>query len=67
MSKATDTILEIISTKGADLRQSDMEQIEELIVDIPLDDAPRDMGMIYEGIAMVVNDPLYEGDIPPIS
>lgn len=65
MSKATDDILSIISERGSRLDQADMDRIEALITEIPFDQLDE-TGMIYEAIALIVNDPLYEGDLDPI-
>lgn len=64
--KAYDEIMEIVTTKGLDLMQSDIDEIEALVVDIPVDDLPTVYPWIWERIALVVNDSLYEGDIEPI-
>lgn len=64
---AVDEIMSIISTKGADLMQSDIEEIQFLTVDIPIDELPDTYPWIWEAIALIVNDPLYEGDIPPVA
>jgi hypothetical protein len=55
--------LAIIREKGSDIRQADLREIEALF---PLmrPDLP---GWVYEGLSLIVNDPGYEGDIPPIT
>lgn len=58
--------LEVIGTKGADLMQEDMETIEALSIDFPPDDFVELMAIIDEAVSLIVNDPDYEGDIPPI-
>lgn len=63
---AVDKIMEIIGTKGAELRQTDIDEIEALVVDIPVDDLPTVYPWIWESIALIVNDCLYEGDIEPV-
>lgn len=58
--------LAIISERGSDLNLVDMREIEALIVDCPLERAAEMQGWIYEALSLIVNDPLYKGDIPPI-
>ena len=63
---AIEQIRAIIREKGRDIMQSDIEDIEALVVDIPIDDLPVVYPWIWESIALIVNDCLYEGDIEPI-
>jgi hypothetical protein len=66
MSVAFEKIIDLIGEKGAKLTQADMDQIESLIPDIPLDELPDSYGAIHEALALIVNDPAYEGDIEPM-
>lgn len=57
--------LAILSEKGSDLMQADLDTMEELFTKIP----PKEWGdvlLLIEGVALVINDPSYEGDIKPI-
>ena len=58
-----DDILAVISSKGEKLMQVDLNEIEYMLTQIDIDEALDASPMIYEGIALTVNDPLYEGDI----
>ncbi|SEJ87402.1 hypothetical protein SAMN05518849_11676 [Sphingobium sp. AP50] len=62
---AIDEIVELVRDRGSKLNQYDLNQIKMIAVDVPLEDS-EDLAMVFEGIALVVNDPLYEGDIPPM-
>ena len=65
MGKPIDEALAILSEKGNDLMQVDLDAMEELFKQIP----PEEWGdvlWLMEGVALVVNDPSYEGDIKPI-
>jgi hypothetical protein len=66
MTMPAEQALAIIGEKGLSLSSDDMREIEGLITQIPLDDLPDQSGMIYEALSLVVNDPLYEGDVPPV-
>lgn len=61
--KPIDAITDIIREKGSSLRQTDIDEIERLIVDIPIADLPDQTPWIWEAIALIVNAPEYEGDI----
>ncbi|MEK7454729.1 MAG: hypothetical protein AABZ76_07375 [Pseudomonadota bacterium] len=63
---AIDEIVELVRDRGAKLTRDDLNQIKMMAVDVPLEDSD-DLAAVFEGIALVVNDPLYEGDIPPIA
>lgn len=63
---AIDDIVELVRDRGAKLNRDDLNQIKMMAVDVPLEDSDA-LAAVFEGIALVVNDPLYEGDIPPIA
>lgn len=60
-----DEIMTILSERGSDLNRDDLARINELALDVPLEDTEQ-LGTVWEGIALIVNDPLYSGDIDPI-
>jgi hypothetical protein len=62
---ALEQITEIVSERGSALDRDDMDRITELSVEVPLEDSDA-LAMVMEGVAMIVNDPLYEGDVPPM-
>lgn len=66
MSDPFSDALAIISERGSDINLVDMREIERLIAECPLERAAEIQGWIYEALWLIVNDPLYEGDIPPI-
>jgi hypothetical protein len=61
-----DRALEIISEKGSDIMSADLHEIEHLMTLFDVDKAAELQGAIYEALALIVNDPNYDGDIPPI-
>ncbi|MGK2911235.1 MAG: hypothetical protein ACSLE1_15750 [Sphingobium sp.] len=66
MTKPADQALKIISDKGLDLTSEDLREIEFLLTEIDFEDLPDHSGTIFGALALVVNDPLYQGDIAPI-
>ena len=66
-AEATDKIMAILSDKGQAIMQADLDEIELLLTRVDLDDIADVEPMVYEGLALTVNDPLYEGDIEPIT
>ncbi len=66
MSDPFSDALAIISERGSDINLVDMRKIEGLILECSLETAADMQGWIYEALWLIVNDPLYEGDIPPI-
>ncbi len=66
MSKAFDKILTIVGDKGSSLMATDIREIESLITEIGYDDLLNEEPLVWEAIALIVSDPDYEGDIPPV-
>jgi hypothetical protein len=62
---ALDKITELVSERGNKITRADYNTIMTLAVDVPLEDSDY-LGAVFEGIALTVNDPLYDGDIDPI-
>lgn len=60
--QALDEIQAIIAERGERLDRDDMNRILLLSVDVPLE-ASEALAMVHEGIALIVNDPLYKGDV----
>jgi hypothetical protein len=65
MNKPIDEASAIFSEKGDGLMQADLDAMEELFTQIPPEQWD-DVLMLMEGVALVVNDPSYKGDIAPI-
>jgi hypothetical protein len=65
MTKPIDQAQEILSSKGSALMQSDLDLMEEIFTKIPPEEWD-DVMMLMDGVARIVNDPLYDGDIEPI-
>lgn len=65
MNKPIDEAQAILSEKGSDLMQANLDAMEELFTQIPPEQWD-DVLMLMEGVALVVNDPSYKGDIAPI-
>lgn len=66
MSKPIDDAQAILADKGMNLMQSDLDEMETLFLSV--DPSEWDSVLfIMEGVALIVNDPLYTGDIPPIA
>ena len=65
MNKPIDRAQAILSEKNDKLMQADLLEMQEIFTEIPPEEWDEVM-MLMEGVAQVVNDPLYSGDIPPI-
>jgi hypothetical protein len=66
MNKPIDRAQAILSAKGAGLMQSDLDAMQEIFTEISPDDWD-DVLLLMDGVALVVSDPLYKGDIGPIA
>lgn len=66
MSKPIDRAQAILEDKGSELMQADLDAMQEIFTEISPDDWD-DVLLLMEGVALVVNDPSYSGDIPPIA
>jgi hypothetical protein len=62
MGKPIDEALAILSERGSDLMKVDLDAMEELFTQIPPEEWDGVL-LLMEGVALVVNDPSYEGDI----
>lgn len=56
-------LAEFISGRGMALSQSDIEQLREMLVGLPIDDAVDVSGGVWEIVAQIIQSPDYEGDI----
>jgi hypothetical protein len=65
MNRPIDEAQAILSEKNGDLMQADLDAMEELFTQIPPEQW-EDVLMLMDGVALVVNDPSYKGDIAPI-
>ncbi len=65
MNKPLDKAQAILSDKGGSIMQSDLDEMQELFTQVDPDDWD-DVLMLMEGVALIVNDPSYKGDIEPI-
>lgn len=64
MSKIASKALEMVQAKGYNLMQSDLDEIRGMFVGAPESDLDAHP-WVFERIAFIVNDPRYQGDIPP--
>lgn len=60
-----DDIQDIIRERGSALNRDDLARIAVMAVDVPLKDSEA-LASLYGAIALIVNDPEYDGDIAPI-
>jgi hypothetical protein len=65
MTKPIDQAQDILSSKGSALMQSDLDAMEEIFTKIPPEEWD-DVMLLMDGVARIVHDPSYEGDIKPI-
>jgi len=66
MLKPIDKAQAILSAKGSKLMQADLDAMEEIFTEVDPEEWD-DVLLVMEGVALVVNDPDYKGDIPPIA
>jgi hypothetical protein len=59
---------QIAKDRGKNIMQEDIDDIYMILLGIELtdDQGQHDAAMIWEGISLIVNDPLYEGDARPL-
>lgn len=65
MTKPIDRAQDILSSKGSALMQSDLDAMQEIFTEIPPEEWD-DVMLLMDGVALIVNDPSYDGDIEPI-
>jgi hypothetical protein len=51
-----------ILAKGADLRAADVDDLRAALTQLDPDEYDQVAGDAWEGVALIVNDPAYEGD-----
>ena len=66
MSRPIDRAQAILSEKGIKLMQTDLDAMQEIFTEMPPEQWD-DVLLLMEGVALVVNDPSYKGDIEPIA
>lgn len=59
---ARDEIADLLDKRGHDLRPDDIDEIRALLAQVPFDDYDDVAGGTWEAVALIVNDPAYEGD-----
>lgn len=65
MNKPIDRAQAILSSKGEDLMQVDLDAMRDIFMEVPPEEWD-DVLRLMEGVVMVVNSPEYSGNIPPI-
>lgn len=60
-----DAMLELVQTRGGDLSRADLRELDYLTTRIPVEDAYEARGLVDRAIGLIINDPLYTGDITP--
>lgn len=58
----TEKIRVLLEQRKFDLRQSDLDEISALLVQVDLDEVQNVEGWVWESVALIVNDPAYTGD-----
>jgi hypothetical protein len=61
----SEAITEFVRERGSAISAADLT-VNDMLIDLPLDEVSDVRAWVMEGIALTVNDPLYEGDIPAI-
>jgi len=60
----SEAITEFVRERGSGISAADLTTINDMLIDLPLEEVSDVRAWVMEGIALTVNDPLYEGDIP---
>ncbi len=60
----SEAITEFVRERGSAISAADLTTINDMLIDLPLEEVSDVRAWVMEGIALTVNDPLYEGDIP---
>lgn len=55
-------ITEFLARRGLDLRQTDVDDVQAMLLLVPVDDALKAEPEIWESVSLIIDDPLYEGD-----
>ena len=55
-------ISDFLQKRGNDLRADDIDEIETLLALLPVEQYDEVAGWVWEAVALIVNDPSYEGD-----
>lgn len=58
----TEKIRALLEQRKFDLRQSDLDEISALLVQVDLDEVQDVEGWVWESVALILNDPAYSGD-----
>ena len=62
----SEAITEFVRERGSAISAADLATINDMLINLPLEEVSDVRAWVMEGIALTVNDPLYEGDIPAI-
>lgn len=65
-NEAYDQAIAIVREKGILISSADLAEIEYLLTQLDADEAADRIASVFEALSLIVNDPLYTGDIPPI-
>lgn len=65
MSKPIDKAQSILSEKGLSLSRRDFEEMQSLFAEVEVEEW-EDVARLMEGVALIVNDPAYSGDMDAI-
>jgi len=55
-------ISDFLQKRGNDLRADDIDEIETMLALLPVEQYDEVAGWVWEAVALIVNDPSYEGD-----
>jgi hypothetical protein len=58
-------ITAIMNEKGDSIMQADLDRIEQIFSEMPETERSATRPWFYEGMFLIINDPLYKGDIKP--
>lgn len=65
-NEAFSQALAIVREKGLSISSADLAEIEYLLTQLDADGAADLIASVFEALSLIVNDPAYSGDIPPI-
>lgn len=59
---ANSEISAFLAKRGSDLRADDIDELRAMLTQVDPDEYDAVAGWVWEAVALVVNDPAYEGD-----
>lgn len=63
MASSSSEIADFLASRGLNLRQDDVDEVAAMLASLPVDEHDRIAPNVWEVVAQIIADPLFEGDI----